>query len=75
MSATQSMQELFSRDPLEYADKDLETIIEHYRGKRQTFQASMAKSGTGVRGAKKIAAAEKTAKDLGIDTSNLGDLL
>jgi hypothetical protein len=56
------LQELFSRDPLEYSEKDIDQIIEEFRARRKQFNLGNAKAGSAKLTAKQKEAAELGAK-------------
>jgi hypothetical protein len=70
MSDSNLIAELFARDPLNYEDKDLDTIIEHFRGHRTNFQTAhkTTKSATQT---KKVLKGEEQAKKLGLDLDEI----
>ena len=43
---TTDINELMHRDPLEHSDKDIESIIEYYRGARYRFNQGDMKAGS-----------------------------
>lgn len=61
---------LMETDPLLLKKEDISALIAHYRTLRQTFKVTTAKTST-LAGAKKLAKAQDTAAQLGI---NLDDI-
>lgn len=56
------LQDLFSRDPLEYSEKDIDQIIEEFRARRKQFNLGNVKAGSAKLTAKQKESAELGAK-------------
>lgn len=61
---------LMETDPLLLAKDDIAALITHYRSMRHTFKVTTAKT-TNLAGAKKLAKAQETAKQLGLNLDEL----